>query len=197
MPLLWAPQLIVIMSNINFSLTWKAVISIESPNTGNSTALFVKIFSVFLKDVTCKVKLIKHFRAYSFFFFLKILFIHERHRESRDTGRRRSRLSKGKGMWDSIQDSRTTTQAKGRHLTTQPPRCALSLFLNYHSYYLFIFSSFIFKHYNTITIIYYFEIKSNISFDTMCFVFQKNPGGKSLKNTEYYTNIRQNISHVR
>ena len=38
-----------------------------------------------------------------FLFFLKILFIHERHRErGRDTGRERSRLHAGSPMWDSI-----------------------------------------------------------------------------------------------
>ena len=39
----------------------------------------------------------------SFIIFLKILFIHERHREkARGIGKRRSRLPVGKLMWDSI-----------------------------------------------------------------------------------------------
>ena len=52
---------------------------------------------------------------YYFFNFLKILFIHERHRvRGRDTGRGRSRLPVGSPMWDLIRDSRITPSGEGR-----------------------------------------------------------------------------------
>ena len=57
------------------------------------------------------------------FSFLKILFIHERHREREaETGRERSRLHAGSPMWDSIPGRRVTTWAEGRRSTTEPLR---------------------------------------------------------------------------
>ena len=54
------------------------------------------------------------------FFFLKILFIHERHREERgrDTGRGRSGLHAGSLTWDSIQGLQDHTMGR-----RQAPNC--------------------------------------------------------------------------
>ena len=57
-------------------------------------------------------------------FFFKILFIYLCEAETgRDIDRRRSRLPAGSTMWDSIPDPGIIPWAKGRHSTTEPPRC--------------------------------------------------------------------------
>ena len=58
-----------------------------------------------------------------FFSFLKILFIHERDTEAEAQGE--GEAGSLWGAWCEIwsQDPGITTWAKGRHLTTEPPRC--------------------------------------------------------------------------
>ena len=69
----------------------------------------------------------KYHSCSHFFFFLKVLFIHERHRErGRDMGRGRSRLPARSLMWDSIPDPRITPWAEGRCSTAEPPKCPFS-----------------------------------------------------------------------
>ena len=83
------------------------------------------------------------------FYFLKMLFIHERHRErerGKDTGRGRSRLHAGSLMWDSILVSRIIPQAAGsakplRHGGCPRPSFLMLHFVNYSLVHLIFFKT--------------------------------------------------------
>ena len=61
-----------------------------------------------------------HLFCFNYFYYFKILFIHERHTEAETQAEReRSRLSEGNLMWDSIPG----LWAEGRCSAAEPPRC--------------------------------------------------------------------------